>query len=120
VPTEKTVTVYLVSDDSGIRCLAPTPRNRVNIASADTAVRDLDIDISFLPGLGVISLPFHVAIGGVFVKAAPAFELGFAGHVRRLRIMVEEAALVRRDGDGRMEMGLELSGLYGRYYVEMF
>lgn len=74
----------------------------MKIGTADTTVTDFNIDISLLPRFGGIRLPFHVAIGRVFVKAAPAFELGFAGHVKRLRIIVDDAALVRSDGDGRI------------------
>jgi hypothetical protein len=67
-----------------------------------STMANFNINVRFFPSLCVVSLPFHVALGTFFVKADPAFELGFAGHVRKLRMIVDEAAVVRRDGDGRI------------------
>lgn len=75
----------------------------MKIGAANTAVADLNVDIRFFPSLRLIRLPFHVAIDRVFVKAAPAFELGFAGHVSRLRMIVDDAALVGNDGVDRID-----------------
>ena len=53
----------------------------VKIRTADTAVRNLDIDIILSPRLRLKLLPNHVAVDGVFVEAHPSFELVWHGHI---------------------------------------
>lgn len=45
----------------------------MEVGSADTTVSDLDINISFLPRLGLEGLPLHVS-DGVLIQAHPAME----------------------------------------------
>ena len=58
----------------GLGTYPSTPQS-VQVTPADTAADDLDIDVGFLPGLGLELLPDHVALGSSLVKAHPAFEL---------------------------------------------
>jgi hypothetical protein len=53
----------------------------VQVRTADTAVRDLDIDVGLFPLLGSEFLPDHVALAGSGIKAHPAFELVVCRHV---------------------------------------
>jgi hypothetical protein len=56
-----------------------TPK-RMDIAPADPAVRDLDVDVVFRPCLWREVLELHVAFYGGGVQAGPAAELGRCGH----------------------------------------
>ena len=47
----------------------------MNITAADTAVRNLHLDIGRSEGLGRVAVPDHVALGGRRVLAQPALEL---------------------------------------------
>ena len=62
-----------VTYPSGAKC--------VKIRAADTAVRNLDIDIILSPWLRLILLPNHVAVDGVFIETHPSFELIWHGHI---------------------------------------
>jgi hypothetical protein len=58
----------------------PTASQSVQIRPADSAVCDFDVDVCFLPRLGLKVLPLHVAVGGAGVKANPALEFVFGAH----------------------------------------
>lgn len=51
----------------------------MQVTPTDTAADNLDIDIGFLPRLGLEFLPDHVAISRSVVQANPAFEF-VVGH----------------------------------------
>lgn len=54
----------------------PTPQ-RMDVTSTNPTMRNLNLDVGFLPGLWVRELlPDHVAFGGGFVEAEPAGEFG--------------------------------------------
>ena len=65
----------------GLGTYPSTPQS-VQVTPADTAADDLDIDVGFLPRLGLEFLPDHVAIGRGVVQANPALEL-VVGHSAR-------------------------------------
>jgi hypothetical protein len=47
----------------------------MHVGTTDTAVRDLDVDIGFLPRLRLELLPDHVALAGAGVETHPALKL---------------------------------------------
>lgn len=47
----------------------------MKVAAADTAALNLDVDIVFIPLLGLEFAPLHVSVGRLLVMAQPAFEL---------------------------------------------
>lgn len=61
----------------------PTTSQRVEITTADSAMRDLDIDVGLFPWLRLELSPIHVALGGGGVVAQPAFELVVCCHLDR-------------------------------------
>ena len=54
---------------------APSALQGVQVGAADSAVRDLDVDVVLRPFLGLELAPFHVALKGALVEAEPALEL---------------------------------------------
>jgi hypothetical protein len=46
----------------------------VHIATADAAVRDLNVDIVLSPLLGLEGTPFHLAVDGIDILAQPTLE----------------------------------------------
>lgn len=52
----------------------------MEIRTADTTVSDLDVDVVFLPLLGLEGTPFHLAIDGIGGVAEPALELVIGRH----------------------------------------
>lgn len=51
-----------IPNATGVQCGSPSATQCVQVRSTDTTVRDFDIHIGFLPGFGLILLPFHVAL----------------------------------------------------------
>ena len=58
----------------------PSTAQSMQIRTTDTTMRDLDIDIGFLPLFRLELLPNHVALGGARVKTHPALKLVIGGH----------------------------------------
>lgn len=54
---------------------SPPSAKRMKVRTAYTTVGDLDIDIGFLPRLGLKLLPDHFALGSLGAKAHPALKL---------------------------------------------
>lgn len=52
----------------------------MQVGSADTAVRDLNVNVVLGPLLGLVRAPFHLALDGLGRLAQPAFELGRSRH----------------------------------------
>jgi hypothetical protein len=52
----------------------------MEIRTANTAVGDLDVDVVFLPLLGLKWTPFHLAVDGIGGVAEPALELVIGRH----------------------------------------
>lgn len=72
----------LVPDGQRVRRLAPAAAENVQVAAAHAAVRDADVDVRLLPGLGLELLPLHVTVGRRGVQALPSLELVvLRGHV---------------------------------------
>lgn len=69
-----------VPDAAGVDGWAPATAEGVQVAAADAAVGDFDVDVGFLPGFGLVGLPDHFSFGGVFVLAQPSLELVVGGH----------------------------------------
>ena len=69
-----------MADATWVDGWAPAAAESVEIASTDSTVGYLDIDVGFLPGFGLVLLPDHVAFDGVFVFAHPALEFVVGGH----------------------------------------
>ena len=96
----------LVGLSKVLRATYPSTPQRVQVTPADTAADDLDIDIGFLPRLGLEFLPDHVAIGRGVVQANPAFELvvGHRTSILRFRTWYSDWQLsyseVQRDSQG--------------------
>lgn len=61
-------------------CWSPSGSQDVNVATTDTAVADLNVDIVFVEWLGVVALPDYLALSRVLVETAPSFELAVACH----------------------------------------
>lgn len=53
------------------KCAHPSAGERVQIAGADTAILDLDVDVGLVPLLGLVLEPAEVP-NGVLIKSAPA------------------------------------------------
>jgi hypothetical protein len=70
----------LVANDEGVVGGAPARAEGVNVATANTAVGDVHLDIGLFEGLGLEVAPFHVAIGGRGVVGNPAVEVGSGRH----------------------------------------
>lgn len=62
-----------------VRTTYPSGAESVKVAAADTAVRDLDIDVGLLPRLGLKLAPLHLALGRAGIEAKPSFKL-VVGH----------------------------------------
>lgn len=97
----RNISTRLISDSDGRGPLTPSTAKRVKIATTDlyqvntnvrdrvrprrgwayTTVRNLNIDILFIPRLGLISLPLHIAIRTIGVQANPSFK--FLSHIDR-------------------------------------
>lgn len=58
----------------------PAAAKSVQIGTADTAVSDLNVNIGFLPRLGLKLLPDHLSVGGVLVETHPSFKLVILSH----------------------------------------
>jgi hypothetical protein len=54
----------------------------MQIRAANSAVRDLDVDIGLFERFGFIGLPLHVPLVGILVEAKPSLELVVCGHGR--------------------------------------
>lgn len=52
----------------------------MNVRTADSGVSDANIDISLFPLLGLVLLPDHVALGGLFVLTHPSLKLVVGAH----------------------------------------
>ena len=61
-------------------CGGPTAPQSVQITSTNPTVGDLDIDVGFFPCLGLVFLPHHFAIDGIWVLAQPARKLVICTH----------------------------------------
>jgi hypothetical protein len=70
----------LVTHAHGVVGGSPSRAQSVQIGTADTAVRDLDVDVVFFEGLGLEALPDHLAIHTVGVETHPSFEFVIGGH----------------------------------------
>lgn len=57
----------------------PSTAESVQVGATDTTVRDLDVDISLLPGLGLKLLPDHLSLAGFGAETHPSFELVIGG-----------------------------------------
>ena len=69
-----------IPDTAWVNCGRPTATESVQITATDAAVGDFDIDVGLLPGLGLVALPFHVALDGAGVETEPALEVVGCGH----------------------------------------
>jgi hypothetical protein len=72
----------LVAHADGVVCCAPARAQRVDVRSADAAMRDFNVDVDGVEGFRCEGCPGHVALGGGFVVAEPAGELGWGRHGR--------------------------------------
>lgn len=70
----------LVSNNEGVVGRSPARAKGVNVGTADTAVRDLHLNVGLLESLRLEVAPLHVAIGGRGVVGDPAIELGSGRH----------------------------------------
>lgn len=70
----------LVADAARVDGWAPAAAEGVQVAAADAAVGDLDVDVGLLPCFGLERLPDHFAFGGVFVLAHPSLEFVVGAH----------------------------------------
>lgn len=74
----------------------PAAAESVQVRSADTGVSDLDVNVGFLPGLGLELLPHHVALDGLGVQAHPALKLVVgSGHFQYYSGMLVECSVDR-------------------------
>lgn len=74
----------VLTDDCWVWCLAPSTPQGVKIRSTDSAVRNLNVNIAFLPRLCLIWLPLHLALDRVSIKATPALKLWLCRHIREM------------------------------------
>lgn len=57
----------------------PSTAESVQVGATNTTVRDLDVDISLFPGLGLKLLPDHLSLAGFGAETHPSFELVIGG-----------------------------------------
>ena len=69
-----------MADAARVDGRAPSAAQGVQVATADAAVGDFDVDVGFLPGFGLVAFPLHFAFHGVFVLAQPAVEFVVGAH----------------------------------------
>ena len=69
-----------VADATRVDGRTPSAAEGVDVATADAAVGDFDVDVGLLPGLGLVLFPVHFALDGVFVFAHPSLEFVVGGH----------------------------------------
>ena len=62
-------------DAAGVDGFTPATAESVQITAANPTVRDFDINVRFFPGLGLVALPFHVALRGTGVETQPSLKL---------------------------------------------
>ena len=67
-------------DTAWVNCCTPATAESVQITAADPAMRDLDINVRLFPGLGLVTLPFHFALGGTGVETQPSLKLVRGAH----------------------------------------
>ena len=67
-------------DAAWINGCTPATAESVQITAADPAMRDLDIHVRLFPGLGLVALPFHLALGGTGVETQPSLKLVRGAH----------------------------------------
>lgn len=52
----------------------------MQIGAANARVGDFDVNVGLFPGLGLILLPNHFALGGLGVQAHPSFKFVVGRH----------------------------------------
>lgn len=71
----------LVADNKRVVGRSPAGAESVNVGTADTAVRNLHLNVGLLEGLGLEVAPLHVALGSRGVVGNPAVEVRSGRHV---------------------------------------
>ena len=67
-------------DAAWVDGFTPATAESVQITAANPTVGDFDIDVRLFPSLGLVALPFHVALGGTGVEAQPSLKLVRGAH----------------------------------------
>lgn len=72
-------------DAAWVNSFTPATPESVQITAANPTVGDFDINVRLFPGLGLVALPFHVALGGTGVETQPSLKLIRVAHGCRLK-----------------------------------
>ena len=67
-------------DTAGVNGCTPATAESVQITATNTTVRDFDINVRLFPSLGLVTLPFHFALGGTGVETQPSLKLVRGAH----------------------------------------